>query len=42
VYYGNNLKLTQRGTYQVFIRLQPSALLGKDQPQAAQFNLVVR
>jgi hypothetical protein len=42
VYYGNNLKLTQRGTYQVFIRLQSSALLGKDQPQAAQFNVVVR
>src|SRR5207245_2921552 len=42
LYYGNNLKLTQRGTYQVFIRLQPSALLGKDQPQAAQFNVVVR
>src|SRR5229473_2508025 len=42
LYYGNNLKLTQRGTYQVFIRLQPSPLLGKDQPQAAQFNVVVR
>ena len=42
MYYGNNLKLTQRGTYQVFIRVQPSALLGKDQPQAAQFNVVVR
>jgi hypothetical protein len=42
MYYGNNLKLTQRGTYQVFIRLQSSALLGKAQPQAAQFNVVVR
>jgi len=42
LYYGNNLKLTQRGTYQVFIRLQPGPLLGKDQPQAAQFNVVVR
>jgi len=42
LYYGNNLKLTQRGTYQVFIRLQPTAMLGKDQPQAAQFNVVVR
>ena len=42
LYYGNNLKLTERGTYQVFIRLQPSALLGKDQPQPAQFNMVVR
>jgi len=37
-----SVKLTQRGTYQVFVRLQPTALLGKDQPQAAQFNLVVR
>lgn len=42
LYYGNNVKLTQRGLYQVFIRLQPSALLGKDQPQAAQFNVLVR
>jgi hypothetical protein len=42
LYYGNNVKLTQRGTYQVFIRLQPSALLGKDQAQAAQFNVLVR
>ncbi len=42
LYYGNNVKLTQRGTYQVFVRLQPTALLGKDQPQAAQFNMVVR
>jgi len=42
LYYGNNLRLSQRGTYQVFIRLQPTALLGKDQPQAAQFNVVVR
>jgi hypothetical protein len=42
LYYGNNLKLTQRGTYQVFVRVQPTALLGRDQPQAAQFNVVVR
>jgi hypothetical protein len=42
LYYGNNVKLVQRGTYQVFVRLQPSALLGKEQPQAAQFNVVVR
>jgi hypothetical protein len=42
VYYGNNLKLTQRGTYQVFVRVQPNALLGKDPPPTAQFNVVVR
>jgi hypothetical protein len=42
LYYGNNLKLTQRGTYQAFVRLQRSALLGKEPPPAAQFNVVVR
>jgi Fe2+ transport protein len=42
LYYGNNVRLTQRGTYQVFVRLTRNALLGADQPQAAQFNLVVR
>jgi hypothetical protein len=42
LYYGNNLKLTQRGSYQAFVRLQPSALLGSDSPPSAQFNLVVR
>jgi hypothetical protein len=41
LYYGNNLKLMQRGTYQVFVRLQPSVLLGKDPPPAAQFNVAV-
>jgi hypothetical protein len=42
LYYGNNLKLAQRGTYQAFVRLQPSALLGKEPPPTAQFNVVVR
>ena len=42
MYYGNNLKLTQRGTYQVFVRVQPSALLGKAPPPTAQFTVVVR
>jgi hypothetical protein len=42
VHYGNNLKLVQRGTYQVFVRVQPSALLGKDPPPTAQFTVVVR
>jgi uncharacterized protein involved in high-affinity Fe2+ transport len=41
LYYGNNVKLAQRGTYQVFVRLRPNPLTGKDQPQAAQFNVVV-
>jgi hypothetical protein len=41
LYYGNNLKIAQRGTYQVFIRLQPSAVLGKDQPPVAEFNVAV-
>ncbi len=42
LYYGNNVKFTQRGTYQVFIRTQRNPLLGKDQPPAAQFNLTIR
>jgi hypothetical protein len=42
LYYGNNVRLTQRGTYQLFVRLSRNALLGKDQPQAAQFNVQVR
>jgi hypothetical protein len=41
LYYGNNLKLTQRGSYQAFVRLAPNALLGTDPPPAAQFDLVV-
>ncbi len=41
-YYGNNVKFPQRGTYQVFIRMEPNPLLGKGQPAAAQFNLTLR
>ena len=41
LYYGNNLEFMKRGTYQVFMRLQPSALLGKAAPPAAQFTVVV-
>jgi hypothetical protein len=41
LYYGNNIKLPQRGTYQVFVRLARNPLLGADQPPAAQFNLTV-
>lgn len=41
LYYGNNVKLTQRGTYQVFVRVMPNALLGKDPLPAAQFNVAV-
>jgi hypothetical protein len=42
MYYGNNVKFTQRGSYQVFVRLQPSPVLGKDQPSTVQFNVMVR
>jgi hypothetical protein len=42
MYYGNNLKLTQRGSYQVFVRVSPNALLGKDPLPAAQFNVAVQ
>jgi hypothetical protein len=42
LYYGNNVKLMQRGAYQFFVRLQPSALLGNEPPATAQFNVTVR
>jgi hypothetical protein len=42
MYYGNNVKLTQRGSYQVFVRVSPNALLGKDAVPAAQFNVAVQ
>jgi hypothetical protein len=41
LYYGNNVKLTQRGAYQFFVRVQPSPLLGKDALPTAQFNVAV-
>lgn len=41
LYYGNNVKLTQRGAYQVFVRILPNALLGKDALPAGQFNVAV-
>jgi hypothetical protein len=42
LYYGNNVRLPQRGTYQVFVRISRSPLLGVEQPDAAQFNVLVR
>jgi hypothetical protein len=42
LYYGNNVRLGSRGTYQVFVRMAPNPLLGNGQPQAAQFNVAVR
>ena len=41
VYYGNNIRLPARGTFQVFVRLQRTPLLGQEDPPAAQFNLAV-
>jgi Fe2+ transport protein len=41
LYYGNNVKLTQRGDYQVFVRILPNVLLGKEPVPAAQFNVGV-
>jgi hypothetical protein len=41
LYYGNNVRLAQRGTYQFFVRVSRTPLLGRDQPQAAQFNVLV-
>jgi hypothetical protein len=42
LYYGNNVKFGLPGTYQLFVRMQRSPLLGQDQPQAALFNLIMR
>ena len=42
LYYGNNVKFPQRGTYQIFVRLQPHPLLGEQAPPAAQFNLTLQ
>ena len=41
-YYGNNVKFPQRGTYQMFVRIQPNPMLGQNPPQAAQFDVVLR
>jgi uncharacterized protein involved in high-affinity Fe2+ transport len=41
VHYGNNIRLQQRGAYQVFIRMSRNPLLGQNPPQAAQFNVLV-
>jgi hypothetical protein len=42
LYYGNNIRLPDRGTFQVFVRMNRTPLLGQDAPPAAQFNLVVQ
>ena len=42
VYYGNNVKFPQSGTYQVFVRMQRNPLLGEEAPPAAQFNVTVK
>jgi Fe2+ transport protein len=42
LYYGNNVKLTKRGMYQMFARVQPTPMLGKEPPPTAQFNVSVR
>ena len=41
LYYGNNVKLTHRGEYQVFVRVVPNAMLGRDALPAGQFNVAV-
>jgi uncharacterized protein involved in high-affinity Fe2+ transport len=42
LYYGNNVRLPERGTFQAFVRLDRTPLLGQDAPPAAQFNLSVK
>jgi hypothetical protein len=39
LYYGNNVRFPQTGTYQVFIRIQPNPILGTNPPRAAQFDV---
>jgi Fe2+ transport protein len=41
LYYGNNVRLIQRGTYQMFARVQPNPLLAKNAPPTAQFTVTV-
>ena len=42
VYYGNNIRLPARGTFQIFVRMNRTPLLGQDTPPAAQFTLAVQ
>jgi Fe2+ transport protein len=42
VYYGNNVRLPERGTFQAFVRMDRTPILGQDTPPAAQFNLAVQ
>jgi hypothetical protein len=39
MHYGNNVKFPGPGDYQVFVRMQPSPLLGQGSAGAAQFNV---
>lgn len=40
--YGNNVKFPGRGEYQVFVRMEPSPLLGSGSAGVAQFNVSIR
>ena len=39
--YGNNVKFPGQGEYQVFVRMEPSPLLGQGSAGVAQFNLSI-
>ena len=40
--YGNNVKFPGRGEYQIFVRLEPSPLLGDGAAGVAQFNVSIK
>jgi hypothetical protein len=42
MHYGNNIKIPGKGEYQVFVRMEPSPLLGSDSGGVVQFNLSVK
>ncbi len=42
MHYGNNVKFPGQGEYQVFVRMEPSPLLGSGSVGVAQFNISLR
>jgi len=42
MHYGNNVKFPGKGQYQVFVRMEPSPLLGSESVGVAQFNVSIR
>ena len=42
MHYGNNIKFPGAGNYQIFVRTQPSPLLGSQPLEAVQFNVTIK